>query len=264
MDWLTVVACVLASFLFLTAIFFVARAKNRYDVIDIAWGLAFIAIAGVSYIVQSEIKFISVQTLTTLLVIVWGLRLSLHINARWSHSTKEDARYTDMRHKYSKLPGGAALNMYTRVFLVQAILAVIISTSVIIINASAPVPLGWAAVIGVIIWMIGFFFESTGDKQLQNHLANPKNKTKLMTSGLWKYTRHPNYFGEAIQWWGIWVIALSVPFGWVGMISPIVITILLVFISGVPLTEKRFEGRPGWEKYKKETSIFLPLPPKRG
>lgn len=264
MDWLTMVSCALAVLLFLTGIFFIARAKNRYDLIDVAWGLAFIVVAGVSYIVQLEIEFISVQTLVSLLVVIWGLRLSLHIYARWNHSRKEDGRYADMRQQYGKLPGGVAFNMYVRVFIVQAILAVIISASVIIVNVSEPVTPSLIAGFGAIVWLIGFFFESIGDRQLREHLTNPKNKGKLMTSGLWKYTRHPNYFGEATQWWGIWIIALSVPLGWVSIVSPFVITVLLLFISGVPLTEKHFQGRPGWSGYAKRTSKFLPLPPKKG
>jgi steroid 5-alpha reductase family enzyme len=264
MMWLVPIFCVVTAIIFLSIIFAIAKNKNRYDLIDVAWGLTFIAIAGVSYLTQLDIRLFSVQSLVTLLVIIWGMRLSLHIYSRWSKADKEDGRYTDMRQQYAKLPGGIAINMYIRVFIIQALLAVLVSTSVIVVNNSEPVVIGVFAAIGLGIWLIGFIFESVGDKQLQSHLANPNNKGKLMTSGLWKYTRHPNYFGEATQWWGIWIIALSVPFGYIGILGPIVITTLLCFISGIPLTEKHFEGRPGWSQYKKRTSIFLPLPPKKG
>ena len=112
------------------------------------------------------------------------------------------------------------------------------------------------------VWLIGFFFEVVGDYQLKTFLANPKNKGKLMTPGLWRYTRHPNYFGEATMWWGIAIIALATPYGWVAIITPVLITYLLLFVSGVPMTEKSFAGKPGWDRYKRQTSIFLPLPPK--
>lgn len=262
--WIVPIFCVIAAIIFLSLIFVIAQSKNRYDLIDVAWGLTFIAIAGVGYLTQLNIEIFSVQSLVTLLVIIWGMRLSLHIYSRWSKSDKEDSRYTDMRRQYAKLGGGVAINMYARVFIVQALLAVVVSASVIIVNNSEPAAIGIFAAIGSVVWLIGFVFESVGDAQLKTHLSNPKNKGKLMTSGLWKYTRHPNYFGEAAQWWGIWLIALSVPFGYAGIIGPIVITVLLCFISGIPLTEKRFTGRPGWDTYKKRTSIFLPLPPKKG
>ena len=139
---------------------------------------------------------------------------------------------------------------------------VIVSAAVITVNLSNATGMSVWTAIGATIWIIGFLFESIGDAQLKRHLANPDSKAMLMTSGLWRYTRHPNYFGEATQWWGIWVIALGVPFGWVAIISPLVITYLLLFVSGVPLTEKRFEGRTGWNEYKQRTSKFIPLPPR--
>lgn len=109
---------------------------------------------------------------------------------------------------------------------------------------------------GIIIWMIGFYFESTADKQLSEFIKNPENKGKLMTSGLYKYSRHPNYFGEVTQWWGIFLISGSL----ITIISPLTITLLILFVSGVPLLEKKYVGRSDWEEYKKKTSVFIPLP----
>jgi steroid 5-alpha reductase family enzyme len=262
--WLTPLFCTLAVWLFLTFIFIMGKSKNRYDIIDVAWGLTFILIAGVSYLSQRDIVLLSIQTIVTVLVIVWGLRLSLHIYSRWSHSAHEDPRYVAMRHQYARLPGGEAVNIYVRVFLVQSLLALLISASILVVNTSsillAP---NLITLVGVSVWLLGYYFEAVGDWQLRKHLADPKNRGKIMTKGLWKYTRHPNYFGEATQWWGIWIIALSVPFGWASITGPLIITALLLFITGVPLTEKRFEGREGWASYKKRTSVFLPLPPKK-
>ena len=116
--------------------------------------------------------------------------------------------------------------------------------------------------IGVVVWLIGFYFEVVGDLQLSRFLANPSNKGTLMTSGLWRYTRHPNYFGEVTQWWGIYLIAVSVPYGWVGIIGPALITILILKVSGIPLLEKHKAGQPEWEAYKSRTSKFIPLPPR--
>jgi len=250
-----------AVIVYITLIFIMSQLVDRLDIVDIAWSGGFIVAAITSFLFNMyglEIGW-NIQTIVTGLVLVWGLRLAYHILRRVM-STREDGRYVALRKSWK---GSVALNAYLRIFLTQGVLATVISIAVIYINISEPQEVNWIVYAGVLIWLIGFLFESVGDEQLKKHLANPKNKGKLMTSGLWKYTRHPNYFGEATQWWGIFVIALSLPFGWVAIITPAAITYLLLFVSGVSLTEQRFEGRPGWSTYKKRTSIFIPRPPKR-
>lgn len=136
----------------------------------------------------------------------------------------------------------------------------LIVSPVLFINS---LPLGYASIllpIGFVVWMIGFTFESVGDKQLKEFIANPENKGKIMDQGLWAYSRHPNYFGEVTQWWGLFIIALSVPFGIWSIIGPLTITFLILKVSGVPMLEKSFVGKPGWEEYKKKTSVFIPWP----
>lgn len=252
-----------AAAVLLSVVFVWARRHNRYDVIDIAWGVAFVAIAATTYLAGGYLqRGVSVQLLVLLLVCVWGFRLSLHIYRRWLHSREEDHRYQQLRRDYQKKPGGVTWNMFAKVYLVQAVLAVIVSTPVVILMGSEQVAWSWWATIGLVVWGIGFFFEAVGDWQLRNFIADPANKGRLMTRGLWKYTRHPNYFGEMTQWWGIYVISWSVAFGWAGLIGPLVITWLLVFISGVPLTERHFQGRAGWDAYKRRTSKLVPWPPK--
>ncbi len=252
----------LGSILFLSVVFGIAWYRSRFDLIDVAWGLAFIAIALISYTTHYTFLY-SLQTLVTALVVIWGFRLSLHIYARWDTSKAEDKRYKALRDQYKNKSGGLLANMYLRVFLVQAILVVVVSLPVIVVNASHYMKPSILTLIGLIIWVIGFYFEAVGDYQLKKHVANPKNKGKLMTSGLWRYTRHPNYFGELTQWWGIFIIALPFSYWWLGLVGPVVLTILLLFVSGVPLTEKHFKGRKGWDEYKHRTSPFLPLPPKK-
>jgi steroid 5-alpha reductase family enzyme len=114
----------------------------------------------------------------------------------------------------------------------------------------------------VIVWILGYIFEVIGDRQLQHFVAQPDNRGKLMTSGLWKYSRHPNYFGELTMWWGIWLISLSVTNGLLTIIAPLTITFLLRFVSGVPLLEKKYAGNPDWEIYRRKTSVLIPLPPR--
>jgi len=252
---LTIVSLIAVGFMSL--LFALSQRLKRLDIVDIAWGGAFIIIAISSLILGNKGWL---QLLVTSMVVVWGLRLSLSILRRFLRSKSEDPRYAEMRKQWK---GSESVNAYFRIFIVQAILALIISASVIAVNLSEEAVFGGWVIMGAGMWVIGFLFESIGDRQLRIHLANPKNKGILMTSGLWQYTRHPNYFGEAVQWWGIFLLALSVRFGWVTIVAPLTITILLLFISGIPLTEKRFEGRPGWDAYKKQTSMFIPLPPKK-
>ena len=116
---------------------------------------------------------------------------------------------------------------------------------------------------GGLIWILGFFFESISDRQLREFKKNPENKGKLMTSGLWAWSRHPNYFGEVVQWWGVFLFAASLPMGWVTIISPVTITFFILKVSGVPLLEEQMKSRPGAAEYRRTTSVFFPRPPKK-
>ncbi len=140
----------------------------------------------------------------------------------------------------------------------------LISLPVIFINTYSLEGFEWLALIGVLIWGLGFYFESVGDAQLAKFIKDPANKGKLMQSGLWRYTRHPNYFGEVTQWWGIFMVALLVPSGWLSIIGPITITYLILKVSGIPMLEKKMEQNPEFAEYKKRTSAFIPLPPRLG
>ena len=139
----------------------------------------------------------------------------------------------------------------------------VIAYPIILINAYAGQGLRALDLLGLVIWITGFIFESVGDKQLAVFLKNPDNRSKVIQSGLWKYTRHPNYFGEATMWWGIFVLALSVPLGWSGIISPLTITFMLLFVSGVPMLEKKMMENPEFREYAKVTSKFIPWFPKK-
>lgn len=272
-DMLTWVAsdfalCLFMALLFMTIIFLIALRIRRYDLVDAAWGLTFIVVALTSFLLQDGPLFeLDAALLVTLLVIVWGTRLSWHIIKRIKHTDREDPRYVELRKKWR---GNLKVNVYTRIFLLQAVLATLISVPVIHVNLFATPELATANLanvlfwtIGLLVWTKGFYFEKTADDQLRAFVNDPKNKGKLMTSGLWKYSRHPNYFGELTQWWGIFLICLSTPFGWVGVVGPVLISYLILFVSGIPLSEKRFEGRPGWAEYRDRTSVLIPLPFKR-
>ena len=131
------------------------------------------------------------------------------------------------------------------------------------VNAAPSTPFTWLDGLGVAVWLTGFGFEAFGDLQLLRFIRNPANKGKLMASGLWRYTRHPNYFGEVTLWWGIWLIVLATPGGWQTIMGPLTITILILKVSGIPMLEKPYEERADFQEYKRRTSAFFPLPPRR-
>jgi len=139
----------------------------------------------------------------------------------------------------------------------------IVALPIIFVNSAEPTGISVFDIIGILIFCIGFIFEIVGDQQLTNFKKNPSHKGKIITSGLWKYTRHPNYFGEALLWWGIALMALSYPGSWFVLLSPITITFLLRYVSGVPMLEENYNGREDFEAYKQKTSIFFPWFPKR-
>lgn len=250
----------LTSLVLMTFAFGFSRLVGRVDIIDMMWGVVIVVLAAASFLANPEGVDIGLntQTVATLLVTIWGVRLVYHITRRLLKTT-EDPRYKALRKKWR---GGDAINSYVRVFVVQAVLAVVVAAAVICINTADETAIGVWAWIGVGVWMVGFLCESIGDWQLKRFLERSSSKNALMTSGLWRYTRHPNYFGEAVQWWGIWIMALSLPFGWMGIISPIVITYLLLCVSGVPLAERRAARKHGWKAYMNRTSMFIPRLPR--
>ena len=230
-----------------------ARLK-KHDLIDILWGMGFVVSATASYLLGPRPH---TGLLMSLLTVLWGLRLSLHLARRNLHR-EEDFRYLAMRRRW---PQRFELTMFLRVYLSQYALNLLIGLPTIYVNlrgASAPGLFAW---LGGAAWLIGMAFEVVGDAQLARHRRHAPGQ--LMTTGLWRYTRHPNYFGECLVWTGIYLISLSGSLrNWWLILSPVLITTLLLFISGVPLLEKKMATRPGWAAYAARTSKFFPLPPK--
>lgn len=252
--------CFLAAVVFLSLVFALARRIKRYDIIDAAWGPTFIVVSLASYIISYQQLAANLGLLVIGIVTLWGLRLAWHIGKRKVGSKVEDARYVELRRNWK---GNLALNMYFRVYVVQAILATIICIPVIHINLFDGSQWTTFAIVGLMIWVAGFICEVISDRQLKVFLASKSSRGKIMQSGLWRYSRHPNYFGEITQWWGIGIIAMGVMPWWVGLIGPLTITFLILYVSGIPPTEKRFEGRDGWSEYKAKTSVLVPLPVKK-
>jgi steroid 5-alpha reductase family enzyme len=222
----------------------------------VAWGLGFILLAWISYFLYADSNLRGL--LVGVLVTIWGLRLAWHIYLRNKGKT-EDYRYLAWRKQWGDW---FYFRSYFQVYILQGLFLFLIILPVLFINKNVSQGINIVDIIGVLIWLVGFFFEVVGDMQLSRFIKNPLNKGKIMQSGLWKYTRHPNYFGEVTGWWGIWLIAFSVSDGWISIIGPLTITILILKVSGIPLLEKKMEENPLFVEYKKRTSVFIPLPPR--
>lgn len=231
--------------------------EKRSDVVDIAWGFGFLVVALVTF-VGGGVSF-DRGLLVTALVAVWAFRLSLHIFFR-NRGKSEDRRYATWREEWGVW---FPLRAFFQVFVLQGMLLLLVATPIVAINVSRGGAWALLDFLGISLWIVGFAFETIGDLQLVRFIRNPENRGKILRTGLWKYTRHPNYFGEVLLWWGVFVIGLSTPLGWIGIVGPLTITILILFVSGVPLLEKGMAGNPEFEMYKKETSIFFPWFPKK-
>ncbi len=243
-------------FFYMIALFLLAQVLKNNSIVDIGWGLGFIVVLAALFL-GSPVIFPS-KILMSSLIVIWGLRLSIHILRR-NAGKPEDFRYARMRQRWGRR---AAVKSFFFIFMLQGFLMLVVSFSATILFAAPPRPLQALEIAGALVFLAGFLFESIGDAQLAAHVRDPRNKGKLMTRGLWSITRHPNYFGEATIWWGIALIALLSPGGWAALVSPVAMTLLLLFVSGVPLLEKKYAGRPDWEDYKKRTPMFFPWLPR--
>ncbi len=256
---MVIVYSYLLSFLLFVATFLYAKSISKHDLLDMLWGVAFIVPSLFSLIVSWRFSIPTI--IMTLLVCLWGLRLSYHIMKR-NKNMVEDFRYQKYREEYK----GKHFDLYFffKMYVLQFVLSVLISFQVVYTNTKGLEDFTYLTALGIVIWVIGYYFESVGDRQLKEFKAKPENKGKLMTTGLWKYTRHPNYFGEATMWWGIYIVAISNFEHYFLVFSPLVISILVRYVSGVPLLEKKYDAKPreGWAEYKERTSIFFPLPPR--
>ena len=228
------------------------------SIVDIFWGLGFAIIAVTSYLVAEG--FAARKQLITTLAVIWGVRLAWHIGSR-NIGKGEDFRYQAMRKRHGdKFP---LVSLYT-VFLLQGVLMWIISLPLQAAQVPAePARLTALDMLGAAVFLVGFFFEVVGDWQLRQFKSDPANKGKLMDRGLWAFTRHPNYFGDALLWWGFYFVACAAG-GWWTVFSPVLMTFLLLKVSGVAMLERSLtKTKPEYESYARRTNAFLPWFPKR-
>ncbi|MGO1050280.1 DUF1295 domain-containing protein [Crossiella sp. CA198] len=254
-------ALTLALVLLLTLItFWVAVRRNRYDTIDSVWGLGFVVVALAGFALSAGHGTLPVRLLVTTLTVIWGLRLSAHIHARNRHR-REDRRYAAIVVMANARPRPKTF-LLTRVYLVQAGYLWLVSLPVQLTQylGGELSLLHW---IGTGVWLTGFYLEAVADGQLRRFRADPANHGKVLDQGLWRYTRHPNYFGDACLWWGLYLLACDTWLGAATVFAPLLMTALLAGgFGGKPILERHLRlHRPDYAAYARRTSGFFPLPP---
>jgi steroid 5-alpha reductase family enzyme len=257
MNFVVVAACSIAVLMVMHGITFaVGRSIGRYNVVDVTWGLGFVGVGTVAAVLGSG--DLPRRILLFVLVAVWGLRLAWHM-VKKSAGKGEDPRYgAMMRGDFS------AGRVLRKIFLIQAAATWFVSLPLQVSAVAGPTPtvLLPVFVAGVALWGVGVFFEAVGDHQLRQFKADPANRGTIMDRGLWAWTRHPNYFGDACVWWGLWLASIA---GWISVLtvlSPVLMTYFLVYATGARLLEKHMMDRSGFREYCSRTSFFIPKPPR--
>lgn len=243
----------------MTTLWLLSLILKDASIVDIFWGAGFVITFWATYASTSLPHPISV-TLLGILVSIWGLRLSLYIFSR-NAGHGEDFRYAAWREENGRRWWWFS---FFKVFLLQGVIMWIVITPLVVAQLATP-GMGIFPILGMFVWLVGFIFEAGGDWQLARFKAHPSNKGKLLTTGLWGLTRHPNYFGDATQWWGFWLFALAAGGCWT-VFSPITMSFMLVKVSGVAMLEKSLkDSKPGYAEYLENVPAFMPrlLPRKK-
>jgi steroid 5-alpha reductase family enzyme len=256
---ITLLATAVALLVMMAVTFTVAIRTGKHSVVDTAWGIGLALIAVVSLIGSAGHGQPVRRYLLLAGSVLWGLRLAAYVTRR-NHGQPEDPRYRDL---LAKARGNRNLYALRTVYLFQALI-LWLATFPVQAGMSERAPAGPLTVIGAALWAVGFVFESVGDWQLARFKADPDNQGQIMDRGLWRYTRHPNYFGDFCMWWGLFLISLGSLTGLATVFAPLLMTFILTRGSGQRLTDRRMAAtRPGYADYAARTSGFFPLPPKR-
>ncbi len=242
--------------------FVIALLRGKHSLVDVAWGLGFVVVALVTYCFSAGAGDEARRLLVTVLTILWGARLAVYIAARnWGQP--EDPRYDQL---LSRSPGNRTLRAFLLIYLTQGVSLWLISLP-IQVAAYQSAPLSWVSYLGVAVWTVGFVFESVGDWQLARfkaRRARGETTATVMDTGLWRYTRHPNYFGDACVWWGLFLLACGHWVGLLTVVSPLLLNYVIVRRTGKKLLEEQLSRtKPEYREYVERTSGFFPLPPKR-
>jgi steroid 5-alpha reductase family enzyme len=259
MFWLTTLITACAVLAVVAVTFAIGARTGKHSFMDVAFG-ASIAVAGAASFLASTGHGVPARRWPlAIAAVLWGARLALHIASR-VRGAGEDPRYREM---LDRAPGNR--NWYAlRVVYLPQLLILWVACLPLPAGMTAQAPAGPITVIGGVVWLGGFVFEAVGDRQLAQFRADPANKGELMDRGLWRYTRHPNYFGDACMWWGLFALSYGSAVQLVTLVSPLMMTFILTKGSGQRMTDRRMAGsRPGFAAYAARTSGFIPLPPRR-
>lgn len=247
----------LVILMMMTTVWLISLAVRDSSIVDIVWGLGFVVVA-LAYFALTD-GWGMRRLIILVLVTVWGLRLTLYLG--WRNIGKgEDRRYQRLRKRYGKDWWWIS---FLQVYLLQGLAMWVISAPLLAAQFhGGPRTLTLFDFLGVFVWMVGLLFETVGDWQLASFKSNPANKGKVLDRGLWRYTRHPNYFGDATVWWGMYLVAVAAPWGFLTIFAPVLMTYLLMRVTGATLLEREMKKRPEYAAYIRRTSAFFPMPPK--
>ena len=245
---------VLVVWCFMHLIFVLAFFTRDNSWADVGWGIGFVLLS-----LWGHLRFPHpASMLLALLTGIWGLRLAVHLIVRKLKHPGEDWRYARWRKAWGK---NALVRGYFQVFLLQGAFMWVIALPIWIRPGGG---IGyWVQWLGVLIWVLGFLWETVADFQLARFKAKPSNSGRIMRFGLWRFSRHPNYFGEIVLWWGIFLIALPWYNGYLCLLSPVIVTWLLTRVSGVPMLEGKYRDNPEYEAYVRTTPALIPFLKKR-
>lgn len=231
--------------------FIISLIIKRNDVADVAWGLGYVGLCIYHYL---RFEPHATALVVYMLVSLWGLRLSIYIGMR-NAKKSEDFRYKQWREEWGST---FYWRSFLQVYLLQAFFLLIISSPIIMAAQSGGIGWHWTSFVGIGLWLIGFYWQTVGDYQLGQFIKKRQDKSEIMQTGLWKYSRHPNYFGEIVMWWAVFVVVVPLQYGIYALISPLLITWLITSVSGVPMLERKYKGNKVFEAYKKRTPALFP------
>lgn len=242
----------LLVFVYFNLFYLLSILVHDYSIVDVGWGLGFVVVSIFTLVLSVQVSL--PQIVVSVLIIIWGARLSAYIFIR-NHNKPEDFRYREMRENWGKT---AWIQSYLKVFMLQGAIMWLMSLPLLYLSTSEANSIGFFSAIFALIAVAGIGYEAIADYQLYQFKSNPDNKGLIFTLGVWKYSRHPNYFGEIIFWWGLCLFVLAQTHSLISLVSAAIITLLLFYVSGVPLLENKRKDDDVYMEYVKRTNCIFP------
>jgi steroid 5-alpha reductase family enzyme len=240
-------------FIYMVILYLFAQSIRNNSIVDVGWGLGFVIMTLV--LIFSSEKINPTMLILSFMILIWGMRLSFYIYLR-NLGKPEDFRYANWRKEWGHRQ---PLIAFFKVFMLQGAIMLIVAIPIMFVFFRNTILPGWQGIAGLLIFFFGMSLEGFADAQMKRFKNYPENTGKIITTGLWKYTRHPNYFGEALLWWGIGIYSFSVSGYLYCFISPLLISLLLRFVSGVPMLEEKYKNREDFREYAAKTSVVIPF-----